>query len=492
MTGRFACCPLATIAVKPHAVQLRFELAELVFVITGRSTGASDRGIFVKSRLLLTTLAPALLLAAAPAHAADLAPPAFGAGVVMPELDNLDVEAFMLTQRRNAPLWFGPTGGPEAVSSLVQILRRAQLDGLPQGPALADAVEAAARDAAPGAPPAILARADRTLSAAWLAYVAAMKAPLVGYTYSDPYLTPRQQSGLLTLQRAASAPSLAAHIAAIASPNPIYNAMRDAAWRGMQRAQMTVPSRRVLINLARARIFPTTGKFLVVNAATQQLTMVENGQVADQMKVIIGRPDSQTPMLASTIWYATVNPYWYVPVDLTQKIVAKKMLSPIAKPYWKGKRYEIMSDFGPSPTILPPTSIDWHAVQSGAQTVYLRQLPGEGNSMGVIKFSFPNDIGVYLHDTDLHVLFAQKVRTLSNGCIRLEDAKRVGRWLMGRDPMTMTASTLPEQHLRLPRGVPVYLTYLTAQPRADGELTFVPDVYGRDGDGPVGTVVKQI
>jgi murein L,D-transpeptidase YcbB/YkuD len=447
----------------------------------------------VKSRSLLSASAIILLFSSAPVRAADvpeaipgLAPRAMAASAT----SNADIEAFM-AQRRNALLWFGPARSPEAVATLAQILRRAPLDGLADGAALADEVEAAARDAAGGAP-ATVARADRTLSAAWLAYIAAMKAPLPGYTYSDPYLTPRLDSGIAILQRVASAPSLSAHLLAISSPNPIYTQMRDAAWVTMQRSQSMALSTRVLTNIARARIFPSTGKFLVVNAATQQLTMVEKGQIVDQMKVIVGRPDAQTPLLASTIWYATLNPYWYVPMDLTQKIVAKKMQSPIAAAYWREKRFEIMSDFGPNPTVLPPSSIKWKAVGEGKQTVYLRQLPGPGNSMGKIKFRFPNDIGVYLHDTDLPQLFAQQQRTLSNGCIRLEDAQRLGRWLMGRDPMTMVSGDAPEQHVMLPQGVPVYLTYLTAQPQADGELAFVSDVYGRDGIGPTGSVVKKI
>jgi len=396
-----------------------------------------------------------------------------------------------MAQRRDSPLWLTPTAGPEVVATLAGILRRAPLDGLANGPALADAVEAAARDAA-GAPPAIVARADRTLSAAWLAYNAALKAPLPGYTYADPYLVPQLVRGTATLQRAAMAPSLAAHLTMVAAPNPIYASMRDAAWLAMKRSGETVPAARVLANLARARIFPSTGKFVVVNSANQQLTMVDNGQIVDQMKIIVGTPQSQTPMLASTIWYATLNPYWYVPMDLTQKIVAKKMLSPIAKSYWKSKGYEIMSKFGPDATILPPSSIDWKAVQAGTQIAYLRQLPGDDNSMGKIKFRFPNDIGVYLHDTNHRELFANKTRTLSNGCIRLEDAQRLGRWLMGRDPMLLAQPNVPEQHVVLPSGVPVYLTYLTALPQAGGELAFVADVYGRDGAGPAGTAMKSL
>ena len=233
--------------------------------------------LVVKSRLLLSVLSP-VLLAAGPAVAAPDTIPGLA-----PRLSETatpataaDVDAFM-AQRRNAPLWFGANAGPDVVPTLVEILRRAPLDGLAEGPALADAVEAAARDAA-GAPPALVARSDRILSAAWVAYSAALKAPLPGYTYSDPYLTPRQQSGLLALQRAAVAPSLSTHLISVSTVNPIYAGLRDAAWLAMKRGGATIPNARVLTNLARARIFPAAGKFIVVNAATQQLTMVDNAR----------------------------------------------------------------------------------------------------------------------------------------------------------------------------------------------------------------------
>lgn len=439
----------------------------------------------MKFRFLISVLTPALLLGVAPARAAD--PPELIAGL-RPNVPaplptaNPAVDAFMAV-RHGAPVWFRDGGG-EALTTLAQILRRAPLDGLPSGPGLANAVEAAARDAATGNPQAID-RADRVLSAAWLQYVAALRAPLPGLTYSDPALAPRVPNPWVTLQQVSIAPSLAAHLQAVSNVNPIYGPIRDAEWLAMQRSGRTTPDPRALANLGRARILPTSGRYLVVEAATQRLLMIEDGRVADSMKVIVGRPDSQTPMLVSTIWYVTLNPYWYVPTDLTQKIVARKMQSSIAKAYWKEKGYEIISDFGPTPTALPLSSINWKAVEEGKQTVYLRQLPGPGNSMGVMKFSFPNDIGVYLHDTDLHVLFAHKQRTLSNGCIRLEDAKRLGLWLAGRD--LSTESTAPEQHVQLPRGVPVYLTYITAMPQGS-ELAFLPDVYGRDGVGPQGAV----
>jgi murein L,D-transpeptidase YcbB/YkuD len=97
--------------------------------------------------------------------------------------------------------------------------------------------------------------------------------------------------------------------------------------------------------------------------------------------------------------------------------------------------------------------------------------------MGRIKIPFPNNADIYLHDTPNKDVFAQDDRSLSHGCIRLEDAERLGRWLMGRDPQA--ASRDPEQNVLLPSPVPIYVTYLTAQVR-DGQLSLLDDVYLRD------------
>jgi murein L,D-transpeptidase YcbB/YkuD len=432
----------------------------------------------VKPTLLKSLLGATIAFAPLPALAAtspEFAPPA--ASTLSAQANPADAAAVdgFYAQRHGAPLWFRAGGG--AAPALSALLRRATLDGLAAGPELARAVDAAASNAASGDPRAV-ATAERTLSAAWLAYVEAIHAPTVGLTYADPSLAPRPVNAWQVLGQLAAAPSLAAHLDAVSAVNPIYARLRDAAWATLQKSGDATPDPRLLANLARARALPSSGRFIVVDAATQRLTMVEDGHIADSMKVIVGRPDSQTPMLASTIWYATVNPYWYVPTDLARKLIAPHMLAAEKATYLGRNRYEIISDFGVTPTVLPPSSVDWKAVAAGTQTVYLRQRPGPGNSMGVIKFPFPNDIGVYLHDTDNHLLFAKDQRTLSNGCVRLEDAPRLGRWLMGHD--VAAQGSAPEQQVRLAQGVPVFLTYLTAQPQS-GELAFVDDVYGRDG-----------
>ena len=98
--------------------------------------------------------------------------------------------------------------------------------------------------------------------------------------------------------------------------------------------------------------------------------------------------------------------------------------------------------------------------------------------MGKVKFMFPNDLGIYLHDTPERVLFTKNPRYFSSGCVRLEDAERLGAWLFGK-PL-VAESDAPEQNVPLPHPVPVYLTYLTAQ-ASDGRVLYLDDAYGRDG-----------
>jgi len=123
--------------------------------------------------------------------------------------------------------------------------------------------------------------------------------------------------------------------------------------------------------------------------------------------------------------------------------------------------------------------VDWAAVVAGREHVRVRQRPGVGNMMGEVKFEFPNDFGIYLHDTPTRNLFQGADRRQSSGCIRLEDAQRLGQWLFGR--RLSAASDRPEQRIELPQPVPVYITYLTAAPSDDG-IVFRDDGYGRDTD----------
>lgn len=202
---------------------------------------------------------------------------------------------------------------------------------------------------------------------------------------------------------------------------------------------------------------PAMGRYVIVDAASAQLFMVENGRVVDSMKVIVGKPTSATPSIRSTIYYATLNPYWNVPVDLARSIIAPRVLAD-GPGYLEKNGYQVVTGFGPGAEERDSKEVDWRAVADGRETVYVRQLPGPGNFMGQVKFGFGNKDGIFLHDTPKKELFHEADRRLSNGCVRLEDAARLARWMLGRDPGAASAD--PEHYVALPQPVHVVITYL--------------------------------
>jgi murein L,D-transpeptidase YcbB/YkuD len=208
---------------------------------------------------------------------------------------------------------------------------------------------------------------------------------------------------------------------------------------------------------------PASGRYVVIDAASARLFMVENGEIIDSMRVIVGKPEAATPVLRSTLYYATLNPYWNVPTNLGRTLIAPNVLKHGIS-YLRERGYEVVSAFVEDPEILDPESIDWQAVADGEVIVHVRQRPGPANSMGQMKFGFDNNDGIFLHDTPKKELFAEAQRNLSNGCVRLEDAPRLARWLLGRDAV---GSAEPEQHIALPRPVPIIITHFDGGPSRD-------------------------
>ncbi len=378
---------------------------------------------------------------------------------------------------RFAPIWFSGNSLKPAARDLVTILQRAPLDGISTGPQYAAQVQAAIQQAATAPTPQTIAFAEHTLSEALALYAEVMSRPSQHYIYAYDYLKPKPVSAGQVLRTAAGAPSLERYISQIANPNPIYTSIRDAAWRQMQATGSAVADPRVIANLDRARVLPAKGRFALVDAATQRLFMYENGVPVDSMKVVVGDPwqlKLPTPMIASMIYYMVHNPYWNVPHHLV-----KKMAPNLSKASYRQSRgYEIMSDWTANATPIDPSSVDWKAVQEGKIQIRVRQKPNDDdNSMGNLKFPFDNPEGIFLHDTYKKEYFQLAVRAKSNGCVRLEDAPRFARWLLGRQPNKPADGA--EQFEQLPVGVPVYTTYLTAQVE-NGQLAFVKDIYGWD------------
>jgi hypothetical protein len=388
-----------------------------------------------------------------------------------------------------------------------------------------------------GGDPHLLTRADLLLSQAFADLAQARLGPPEASTmrYIDPGLAPVAPSKRSALEAAAAAPSLADHLGAIERINPVHDGLTRglAAYRARWSAlpQVTLPGspsgaqihqrlglaagadpaatlrefqhvhgipvtgrpdaatiaalnrgarhyeQLILANIERARAIPARpdGRYILVDTASARLWMISNGRIQDAMRVVVGKRAMPTPLMAGMLRYAAINPYWNLPPDLIRKRAgnaARRGAGVIT-----GERLQVLSDWTPQARELAPGQVDWRAVAAGRRFVNLRQRPGPSNMMGRIKFMMPNDLGVYLHDTPLRDLLRHADRHESSGCVRLEDAQRLARWLFnGRVP---AATGAPEQRADLPAPVPVYLAYFTVLPSRDG-VVFQADVYGRD------------
>ena len=317
------------------------------------------------------------------------------------------------------------------------------------------------------------------LSAAFVTYAQDLKHdPGVGIIYVDKELKPAPPSAAELLTAASRAPSLTDYVQQLGWMSPIYAKLRQAI---ASRIYRNAGEYRLLqLNLERARALPAGGsRYVIVNPPAARLYMYENGQVVDSMRVVAGRPDpiAQTPMMNAFIRFEALNPYWNSPPDITSRKLAPTILKE-GRAYFTKRGYDLVDQFGENARVLDPMSVDWHAVAAGRVKVNLRQRPGPANSMGRMKFMFPNEQGIWLHDTPEKEKIEDAARLESNGCVRLEDAPRFSRWLFyGRPPQTKGAR--PEQKVNLPQPVPLYITYLTAVPSGTS-IVYFDDFYGKD------------
>ena len=210
-----------------------------------------------------------------------------------------------------SPDWFA--AGPAAARQLVQLLATSSVEGLNPKRynvrGLSRAVEAAAAN------PAMRGPANRQLNDALVAYVRdSRRDPNVGIIYIDQELRPAPPPASQILAAAASAPSLSQYVGQMGWMNPVYGQLRQALASRMYR---TNQERRLLeINLERARALPAGGhRYIVVNTAAQRLYMYEDGKVVDSMRVVAGKPESQTPMMHALMRFVALNPYWNVPPE---------------------------------------------------------------------------------------------------------------------------------------------------------------------------------
>ncbi len=236
------------------------------------------------------------------------------------------------------------------------------------------------------------------------------------------------------------------------------------------------------INLERARwvLDDIEDDFILVNIAGFEAYIVQDKEVVWQTKVQVGSQFHQSPVFRDEMKYLVLNPTWTVPYS----IATKEMLPQIKSDpdYFAKRDFDLKDRNG---KFIDPNSVDWSQVSARNFGYWLVQRPGPGNALGRVKFMFPNDHAVYLHDTPSKYLFSRAERAFSHGCIRVENPFDFAEQLLGKDGWTQEKFQEildggKTQTVMLSRPLPVLLLYWTAVARRDGTVVFYNDVYERD------------
>ena len=253
------------------------------------------------------------------------------------------------------------------------------------------------------------------------------------------------------------------------------------------RAALNVPVAQridqIRVNLERGRwtLHEMKGEFVLVDVAGFYVSYFRNDEPIWTSRVIVGKDGRETPVFRSTITYVVFNPTWTIPPG----ILVKDKLPDLKRNPGALQRMNIRVLDG-SGREVNPYSVNWHQYGPNRLPPYqFRQDPGPNNALGLVKIMFPNPYLVYLHDSPAKSLFEQDQRMFSSGCIRVQKPFELAELVLN-DPqwnqqtMQQLVATGETKTVNLKQPVPVLLLYWTAQPRADGQVIFRNDVYGRD------------
>ena len=219
--------------------------------------------------------------------------------------------------------------------------------------------------------------------------------------------------------------------------------------------------RQILINMERIRWVPAEPMtdYLLVNIPEFRVHVYEKGNYRWSMNIVAGSTTHNTIIFTGTLKYIVFSPYWNVPSS-----IFKKEILPAIR---RNKNY------------LATHNMEWYG--NG-----VRQKPGPNNSLGLVKFLFPNDYNIYLHDTPSKSLFAEPARAFSHGCIRLAEPERLANFLLRNDSnwdsvkIKQAMQSRKEKYVNIKETVPVYIGYFTAWVDRQGKLNFRDDIYGHD------------
>ncbi len=240
----------------------------------------------------------------------------------------------------------------------------------------------------------------------------------------------------------------------------------------------------IIANMERWRWMPRDlGAFHVtVNVPEFMVRVVDDGAVVHETRVVVGTAKNRTPTFSHVMDHVIVNPYWNVPAS----IVAEEMLPEARRNrgYFPRGGYEVFARVRGRYRQINPYWVDWYRVSPRA--IQVRQVPGDFNALGRIKFMFPNQHSVYLHDTPSKKLFQRDQRAFSHGCVRVENPLAFAdailpvtapEWNSGRLESLYGGK---ERRINFDTPVPVHLAYFTMAIDADGEMRRFEDIYGYD------------
>ena len=244
--------------------------------------------------------------------------------------------------------------------------------------------------------------------------------------------------------------------------------------------------RQMELNLERWRWIPHDlgQRYILVNVADYSLAVVENSQEIMTMRVVVGEPYWQTPVFSGKMTYLVVNPYWNIPHMIAVEDILPKIQNETG--YLTPKAIRVFESWREGAPEIDPASIDWSTINASNFNYKLRQDPGPQNPLGRLKFIFPNEYAVYLHDTPQKHLFAKESRDFSHGCIRVEKPLDLAAYIVNDDPewtleKIMDAIDSGEKTIiNILHPINVHVLYWTAWADQEGNIHFRDDIYNRD------------
>jgi len=390
------------------------------------------------------------------------------------------------TARANTPVWLG--GDPSAVRArqLMDRISRADEDGLDpfDYPAVPNIGKLETADK--------LAEADIALSVAAIAYARDARGARIDLGRLSKLITPKldlpdpatvitslihasnpgdalaqynpQQPGYRLLKaKLATLHDMTASIGPSSAPSPLAPSRKPIRTTTAMVEQSLVMPFELIANMERWRWVERDlgDRYIEVNLPEFMVHVVDHGQIIHTTRAIVGKPTTPTPLFSEKMQYLIVNPSWHVPYS----IVKKEFLPKLAED----------PDYA--------TKSGYQVTQNG-DLVTIRQPPGERNALGFVKFMFPNQHSVYLHDTPTRKLFSDTERAYSHGCVRVENPFSLAAVVLNDPKYTEDGLKAligkGEQLIKLSQAMPVQLTYFTIVADATGELHRVGDIYGYD------------